>query len=78
MSEEVFHPGAARYGNFINYYQFNPPEERIKYLPESFIQCLWDEKETFLWLDIGCNAGVSIFYFPFQSLLIIVFELFIH
>ena len=26
-------PGAARHGNFINYYEFHPPEERVGLLP---------------------------------------------
>jgi hypothetical protein len=33
MTEESKDPGAARFGNFINYYQFNPPENRLKFLP---------------------------------------------
>ena len=33
---KVSEPGAARHGNFINYYEFHPPEERLKLLPEDF------------------------------------------
>lgn len=50
-------PGAVRHGNFINYYQFHPAENRIKVLPTS--EDIWNsEGETFVCLDIGCNAGV--------------------
>ena len=31
---ETKKPGAARFGNFINYYEFNPPEERLSRLPQ--------------------------------------------
>lgn len=48
-------PGAVQYGNFINYYQFNPSSNRIKLLqPDMF------PKHTglkILGLDLGCNAG---------------------
>merc|ERR1711971_1168784 len=30
----VSEPGAARHGNFINYYEFHPPEERLRLLPD--------------------------------------------
>ncbi|KAF2894404.1 hypothetical protein ILUMI_11770 [Ignelater luminosus] len=46
-------PGAVQYGNFINYYQFHPPENRINLLPET----IWNTDKTFVGLDIGCNAG---------------------
>lgn len=49
-------PGAVLYGNFINYYQFHPPDERIKLLPEN----LFISEEKIVALDIGCNAGVKI------------------
>ena len=56
-------PGAARLGNFINYYQFNPPSERLSLL---FPKKLFSQLEIsttgadFLTcLDIGCNSGVS-------------------
>lgn len=48
-------PGASKYGNFINYYQFHPPVERLEQLPRG----IWTSTDdTFLALDIGCNAGV--------------------
>ncbi|CAH1996445.1 unnamed protein product [Acanthoscelides obtectus] len=47
-------PGAVKYGNFINYYQFHPPEERIGLLPKD----IWVQNSNdFLALDIGCNSG---------------------
>ena len=52
-------PGAARHGNFINYYEFHPPEERLRLLPENFGSRLVPEKGPILVLDVGCNAGVS-------------------
>ncbi|XP_037805736.1 probable RNA methyltransferase CG11342 [Lucilia sericata] len=54
-------PGAVQFGNFINYYQFNSAEERLKLLPSQY----WlpeDENESslepYLVLDVGCNSGV--------------------
>lgn len=50
-------PGAVRYGNFINYYQFHSAEDRIKMLPPN----IWNtNQKQYVCLDIGCNAGVSI------------------
>ncbi|XP_077283161.1 putative RNA methyltransferase CG11342 [Arctopsyche grandis] len=47
-------PGAVRYGNFINYYQFHPPATRIDNLPDH----LWTQSgEHCAVLDIGCNSG---------------------
>ncbi|KAK3907242.1 putative RNA methyltransferase, partial [Frankliniella fusca] len=48
-------PGAVLHGNFINYYDFHPPEERLRLLPES----PWLERENrqLVFLDIGCNTG---------------------
>jgi hypothetical protein len=56
--KDKFEPGAARHGNFINYYSFNPAEERIKGLP----QFLWDSsgEEDLVCLDVGCNSGVRL------------------
>ena len=48
-------PGAARFGNFINYYQFNPAGNRIVHL-EDFVAL---NKSPPHCLDIGCNSGVS-------------------
>lgn len=47
-------PGAVQFGNFINYYQFHPPNERIKFLPVN----MWNIKEPYEVLDVGCNTGV--------------------
>ena len=57
-------PGAARKGNFINYYQFNPPENRLKHIPADLLsRHLLDEKDasssSLVALDVGCNTGVS-------------------
>ncbi|KAG5897436.1 hypothetical protein JTB14_002699 [Gonioctena quinquepunctata] len=46
-------PGAAQYGNFINYYQFHAPEERVNRLPKN----IWNSEKPCVALDIGCNAG---------------------
>lgn len=53
-------PGAVQFGNFINYYQFNSAEERLKLLPSNHwqedgdLQC----SDPYLVLDVGCNTGV--------------------
>lgn len=59
-------PGATRFGNFINYYQFNPPLNRIKNLPRD----QWPDitKRSLVGLDLGCNAGVSVLNFITCSL----------
>lgn len=49
-------PGAVQYGNFINYYQFHSPEDRLKLLPTD----LWPKSKSFYALDLGSNAGVRI------------------
>jgi hypothetical protein len=67
MSDETLaEPGAARFGNFINYYQFNPADKRVCHLPKSLLQTLVQQKEKtladnspILCLDVGCNTGVS-------------------
>ncbi|CAG9858773.1 unnamed protein product [Phyllotreta striolata] len=46
-------PGAVQFGNFINYYQFHSPDDRIKLLPEN----IWNIESTCIALDVGCNAG---------------------
>ena len=55
-------PGAARLGNFINYYQFHPPSERLSLLfPEKLYDRLNIHKseDSIVCLDVGCNSGVS-------------------
>ena len=52
-------PGAARFGNFINYYQFNPPENRLQFLPKNLRDLLDVKRPPLTVLDVGCNAGVS-------------------
>lgn len=58
--EDFVEPGAVRYGNFINYYDFNSAPERLQLLPteESLWKTSSDESTSpFLVLDVGCNAG---------------------
>ncbi|XP_018527416.1 pre-miRNA 5'-monophosphate methyltransferase [Lates calcarifer] len=57
--EEINDPGAAPYGNFINYYTFNPPENRLSLIPATLLQDLGysDGHQTILILDVGCNSG---------------------
>lgn len=59
-ADEINDPGAAPYGNFINYYTFNPPENRLSLIPATLLQDLGysDENRTTLILDVGCNSGV--------------------
>ena len=55
-------PGAARLGNFINYYEFNPAEKRTSLIPRDLIQRhatrAREAGAAFIGLDIGCNTGV--------------------
>lgn len=58
--EDFIEPGAVRYGNFINYYDFNSAPERLSLLPLE--DTLWntsfeESTEPYLVLDVGCNAG---------------------
>lgn len=59
-ADEINDPGAAPYGNFINYYSFNPPENRLSLIPASLLHDLGygEENQTTLILDVGCNSGV--------------------
>ena len=59
-NDDLNDPGAAPYGNFINYYTFNPPENRLSLLPNTLFQDLGyrDIHQTMLMLDVGCNSGV--------------------
>ena len=62
LSGKESDPGAARLGNFINYYQFHPPSERLSLL---FPDKLYDRlnlhkgEDSIVCLDVGCNSGVS-------------------
>ena len=51
-------PGAARYGNFINYYSFNPPDNRLQNIPDDLVSLISVPHEPMTVLDVGCNAGV--------------------
>ncbi|KAM4588442.1 pre-miRNA 5'-monophosphate methyltransferase [Odontesthes bonariensis] len=56
--DEINDPGAAPYGNFRNYYTFNPPENRLSLIPASLLQDLgYSRDEDTLVLDVGCNSG---------------------
>lgn len=59
-AEDKEDPGAAPYGNFINYYTFNPPENRLSLIPRTLLQDVGyqPDKEAVLMLDVGCNSGV--------------------
>lgn len=50
-------PGASRHGNFINYYQFHPADERVRQLPHGIWRVAHLDRK-YVGLDIGCNAGV--------------------
>lgn len=56
-SGESKDPGAARYGNFINYYTFNPPENRLRNIPDDLVSMLDIPDCPITVLDVGCNAG---------------------
>ncbi|XP_066305413.1 pre-miRNA 5'-monophosphate methyltransferase-like [Branchiostoma lanceolatum] len=58
-ADDEFSPGAAPFGNFINYYSFNPPENRLKLLPAEFYTIIKKNcaDRLLLGLDIGCNSG---------------------
>ncbi|XP_014476990.1 PREDICTED: probable RNA methyltransferase CG11342 [Dinoponera quadriceps] len=49
-------PGASRHGNFMNYYQFHPAEERMRQLPHG-VWRLAHPARKYAGLDVGCNAG---------------------
>ncbi|KAF5908864.1 pre-miRNA 5'-monophosphate methyltransferase, partial [Clarias magur] len=58
--EEKEDPGAAPYGNFINYYTFNPPENRLRLIPSTLLEDVRYQRDTdavLLLLDVGCNSG---------------------
>ena len=64
--QPVFHPGAAPYGNFINYYSFNPPLRRIDLIPDDLLDRVLGQtkqenhQKTLAVFDVGCNSGVSL------------------
>ena len=59
--EKEREPGTARFGNFINYYSFNPPDRRTNLIEFSRLVEYIDRvgQGTHHVLDIGCNSGVS-------------------
>ncbi|XP_076245210.1 putative RNA methyltransferase CG11342 [Calliopsis andreniformis] len=54
--EEKTDPGASRHGNFMNYYQFHPAEERVRQLPRGVWRSTHPDRK-YVGLDVGCNAG---------------------
>ncbi|XP_005986220.1 RNA 5'-monophosphate methyltransferase [Latimeria chalumnae] len=52
-------PGAAPFGNFMNYYRFQPPAERLGLLPAALLRQLFPGRReaALLGLDVGCNSG---------------------
>jgi len=55
--ESISHgAGTSRYGNFHNYYEFNPPDKRLKLLTPDWVLPLSDRTELKA-IDVGCNSG---------------------
>ncbi|CAK9830716.1 Probable RNA methyltransferase CG11342 [Anthophora retusa] len=54
--EDKTDPGASRHGNFMNYYQFHPAEERVRQLPCGVWRSTHPDRK-YVGLDVGCNAG---------------------
>nr|CAD7459009.1 unnamed protein product [Timema tahoe] len=50
-------PGAVKFGNFINYYSFNLPENRLKLLPDHLWRKSPKTTSHLVALDVGCNSG---------------------
>lgn len=57
----VFEPGAARFGNFINYYSFNSVCKRLEVISPDLLSQLNLCDHPIVCLDVGCNSGVSDF-----------------
>ena len=55
----VSEPGAARHGNFINYYEFHPPEERLRLLPDNFGSRISSEQGATLVLECRCLSAAA-------------------
>ncbi|XP_057371081.1 pre-miRNA 5'-monophosphate methyltransferase-like [Daphnia carinata] len=53
---DEFEPGAAQFGNFITYYKFNPPENRLAVFEGNFCE-YFSSHQPLLCLDVGCNTG---------------------
>lgn len=54
-NEAKYDSGASKFGNFINYYQFNPPDNRLSLLPSNIWKVHRDK--DLICFDIGCNVG---------------------
>ncbi|CAG9767902.1 unnamed protein product [Ceutorhynchus assimilis] len=57
LNFKLGNPGAVQFGNFINYYQFHPPSNRIAMLPTDIWHSVMKPNEKCYILDVGCNAG---------------------
>ncbi|KFM72901.1 putative methyltransferase BCDIN3D, partial [Stegodyphus mimosarum] len=57
QNSEKFEPGAARFGNFINYYSFNSVSKRLEAIPSDLLSQLQLNIHPVVCLDIGCNSG---------------------
>ena len=59
--EDMPAPGAARRGNFVDYYRFNPAAPRLRLLPDDLPARLTRDRQGggLTCLDVGCNTGVS-------------------
>lgn len=60
LEEDIatYESGASRFGNFLHYYQFNPPENRLRLLPSNVWKVHGDK--DVICFDVGCNVGVGI------------------
>ena len=57
LNKMDYHSKGHLYGNFPNYYRFNPPKERIKILNQSFWKSIVQKKNNLTVLDVGCHNG---------------------
>lgn len=56
MDEYARRKGFIR-GNFPNYYEFNPPENRMQVMNDVFWKRIVQQKAEISVLDVGCNDG---------------------
>lgn len=70
--DDEFEPGAAQFGNFINYYEFNPPKNRLALLEGKFCD-VFPANKPLVCLDVGCNTGVSFSHCQVQYCFPVIF-----
>ncbi|KAK1117670.1 hypothetical protein K0M31_015837 [Melipona bicolor] len=63
--EDKTDPGASRHGNFMNYYQFHPAEERVRQLPCGVWRSARPDRK-YVDQDVGCNAGEKLYSWVLQ------------